>query len=158
MKFLAFLIGMAWLLYGAMFFDYPDWDIGVSLLMGCSTYLVAGWCWKSIKEPVKWPLIAMLAWLCVDGSYWLYWSLVDPSVMIREGQWLMSLCLFLLAGFVFATAEDLQEYLCNLQSVVQVKQEWRFHRQRPFFERVTLVKDSLQRNREVQRLLKKVQR
>jgi len=66
---------------------YPDWDIRLSLLMACSTYLCADWVWSALRhrQYVRWPLAALATWWCVDGSYWLYWSLVDPSVMIARG-------------------------------------------------------------------------
>lgn len=98
-----FAIGLAWLLWGAAYLDYPDWDYGLSLLMAGSTYLSAQWAvsvWME-RRYRHWPAAALLAWWCVDGSYWLYWSLFNPAVMIREGQWPMSLCLFLLCGFIW---------------------------------------------------------
>ena len=98
-----FALGLAWLLWGAAFWDYPDWDAGVYLLMAGSTYLCAGWSVRVLMERRYrlWPVAALLGWWCVDGSYWLYWSLVRPEVMIRDGQWPMSLCLFLLCGFIW---------------------------------------------------------
>lgn len=119
MKQLTFLLGLAWLIYGALFFEYPDWDIGVSLVMAVSTYLCAAWCWQAIRKPSKWPFVALLAWWCVDGSYWAYWSLVNPSVMIREGQWAMSLCLFLLCGFIWIAAPTLAQFRDNLRAIGQ---------------------------------------
>lgn len=101
-----FLIGFVWLIYGALFFDYPDWDIGVSIVMAVSTYFTAEWVWEYVTNPMDKLLedsflVVFFTWWCVDGSYWMYWSLVNPSVMIREGQWPMSLCLFLLCGAVW---------------------------------------------------------
>jgi hypothetical protein len=103
-----FAIGLVWLLYGAAFFDYPDWDYGVSLLMALSTLLTAEWVVSTWMDrgrkrlSLRFVLLASLAiWWAVDGSYTLYWSLVNPDVMIREGQWPMSLCLYLLAGFTW---------------------------------------------------------
>lgn len=103
MKNITFLIGLAWLIYGALVFEYPDWNIGVSLLMAGLTYLTAEWSAASILrlEWRKWPLAVFYTWLAVDGSYWAYWSVVRPEVMIRDGQWLASLCLYLLAGFIW---------------------------------------------------------
>jgi hypothetical protein len=100
---LTFSIGLTWLLWGALFFDYPDWDIGVSALMAVSTYLTAdkavGWIASGKARNLL--AAALVTWWAVDGSYTLYWSVVRPEVMIREGQWAMSLCLFLLAGFTW---------------------------------------------------------
>lgn len=98
-----FLIGLSWLLYGAAYFDYPDWDIPISFLMAFSTYLTADRFIRSIKKK-DYPQIVLWsigAWWSIDGVYWLYWSLTDKTVMIREGQWAMSLCLYLLCGFVW---------------------------------------------------------
>lgn len=102
-KLVTFAIGLAWLLWGAAFWSYPDWDYGVSLLMAGSTYLSAEWAVAALMERRyrRWPAVILIAWWCVDGSYLAYWSVVDPSVMIREGQWAMSLCLFLLCGFIW---------------------------------------------------------
>ena len=105
---------MGWLLYGAIFFNYPDWDIGICFAMAIPTYLTAEWVWKSIFDWksdnwLKFIGVPLLTWFCVDGSYWLYWSFVNPSVMIREGQWPMSLCLYLLAGFVWSNSESVHQ-------------------------------------------------
>ena len=127
-----FAIGLGWLIYGALYFGYGDWDIGISLVMACSTYLCADWVWSSLvaRQYARWPLAALLTWWCVDGSYWLYWSLVEPDAMFREGQWMMSLCLFLLAGFVWTT--DLAMWLRALaqcrsscRAVAQGMRAWR---------------------------------
>jgi uncharacterized membrane protein len=39
--------------------------------------------------------------LAVDGVYWAYWSVVRQEAMIREGQWLASLCLYALCGIIW---------------------------------------------------------
>jgi hypothetical protein len=98
-----FLVGFAWLVWGSYALDYPDWTVGVSVVMAGSTYLTADWVIRVIKARryVLWPLAALFAWWCVDGSYWAYWSFLNPSVMIREGQWAMSLCLYLLCGIIW---------------------------------------------------------
>lgn len=98
-----FLAGLGWLIWGALFFDYPDWDIGISLTMALYTYACAQWCVSAFMERryIDWPLAVVLTWWCVDGSYWIYWELVNPAVSIREGQWPMSLCLFFLCGLIW---------------------------------------------------------
>jgi hypothetical protein len=82
-----FLVGFGWLIWGSYCLDYPDWTVGVSIVMAGSTYLTADWFIRVLKHRryALWPLAALAAWWCVDGSYWAYWSLVNPSVMIREG-------------------------------------------------------------------------
>ena len=103
-----FAAGLGWLLWGAAFFDYPDWDYGLSVLMAASTYFAAEWVVGVFMDRryAFWPAALFLAWWCVDGSYWAYWSFVKPEVMIRDGQWPMSLCLFLLCGFVWRASHD----------------------------------------------------
>lgn len=100
-----FCIGLAWLIYGAIFFGYPDWDIPLSLLMAGSTYVSADRFVLSIKQkdPRGVLLHSITAWWATDGSYWMYWSLVDASVAIRAGQWAMSACLYLLCGLVWTS-------------------------------------------------------
>jgi len=125
MKNITFAIGLAWLLWGALTLGYPDWDVGVSLLMAASTYLFADWCWLAIVrvEPSKWAAVVFYTWWCVDGSYTVYWGLLQPSVMIREGQWPMSLCLFLLAGAVWANTQTLTDATVRARDLV--KAGWR---------------------------------
>ena len=126
MKNFTFLIGLSWLIYGALFFGYPDWDIGVSLVMAGFTYFAAQGVWQVLRSPLdcnyqEWLGAMVSTWWCVDGSYTAYWSIVNPAVMIREGQWPMSLCLFLLAGFVWSAAEDLRKFPDNLRLAGRVK-------------------------------------
>jgi hypothetical protein len=102
-RLLTFLAGLALLIAGALWLDYPDWDIGVSLLMAASTFATAQWATSVFwKRRWRWlPLAAFWAWFSVDGVYWAYWSWVNPAVMIREGQWLASLCLYALCGVIW---------------------------------------------------------
>lgn len=103
LKLATFVIGLGALLYGALFLDYPDWDVGVSLVMSLTTLATAEWSAAALWER-RWrwlPLAAFWTWLSVDGVYWAYWSLVRPEVMIREGQWPTSLCLYALCGVIW---------------------------------------------------------
>jgi len=106
-KNLTFLIGLGWLLYGAKHFSYLDWDVPISFLMALSTYLTADRFIRALKARNWWRAgcLTVAVWWSTDGVYWLYWSLVDKTVMLREGQWAMSLCLYLLCGMVW-TAFD----------------------------------------------------
>ena len=99
----SFAIGLGLLLYGALFLDYLDWDVGVSLVMALTTLATAEWS-ASVLWQRRWrwlPLAALWTWLSVDGVYWAYWSFVRPAAMIREGQWLASLCLYALCGVIW---------------------------------------------------------
>lgn len=98
-----FLSGLLVLFAGAASGEFPDWNYTVSLWMAGWTYLCAHWSVSVFMDRRyrHWPMALVVTWLTVDGSYWLYWSVVNPSVMIREGQWPMSLCLYLLCGFIW---------------------------------------------------------
>ena len=99
----SFLIGLSLLLWGAVYHDYPDWDIGISLIMALTTFATAEWSVGTIWQ-MRWkwiPLAIFWCWLSVDGVYWAYWAVVKPEAMIREGQWLASLCLYLLCGVIW---------------------------------------------------------
>jgi hypothetical protein len=103
LKALSFMAGLALLVYGALYLDYPDWDLGVSFAMALTTLATAEWSAMVIWNR-QWrmlPLAAFWTWLSVDGVYWAYWSLVRPEVMIREGQWMASLCLYALCGVIW---------------------------------------------------------
>jgi hypothetical protein len=103
LKLASFAIGLALLLLGAHYLDFPDWDFGICFVMAFTTFATAEWSTMVIWQR-KWvlmPLAVFWAWLSVDGVYWAYWSYVRPEVMIREGQWLASLCLYALCGVIW---------------------------------------------------------
>lgn len=107
MKNLTFAIGFSWLIYGALFFGYQDWDIGVSLMMAISTYLTADWVIGVIRrlEYRQWFKAAFLTWFSVQGSYAAYWLLVGQPERMLEGQWVTSLCLYLLCGVIWTSLQ-----------------------------------------------------
>ena len=106
-KNLTFLIGLSWLLYGALTYGYPDWDIGVSLLMATATYFTADKVVRSIRFGLwrTWPLMLFYTWFAVDGTYLIYWTIKDRVILLqmRDSQWPFSLCLFLLLGVVWSS-------------------------------------------------------
>ena len=106
MKNLTFAIGLSFLLYGALFFGIQDWDIGVSLVMAFCTYFTAEWVIGVIRrlEYRQWFKAAFLVWFSVQGSYAAYWLLVGHPEKMVEGQWVTSLCLYLLAGAIWTLA------------------------------------------------------
>lgn len=116
LKNITFLIGLAWLLYGATTFSYLDWDVGVSLVMAFSTYFTADKAIDRLRslDLSKYPVAILYTWFAVDGSYTIYWFCVDRSVLLamRDGQWLTSLCLFLLCGMIWSVhLQDLRQFL-----------------------------------------------
>jgi hypothetical protein len=103
LKALTYAGGLALLVYGALYLDYPDWDIGISVVMSLTTLASAEWVTMVIwTRQWRWmPFAVFWTWLAVDGVYWAYWSIVKPEAMLREGQWLASLCLYLLCGIIW---------------------------------------------------------
>ena len=105
-KNLTFLIGLSWLLYGALTYGYPDWDVGVSLLMATATYFTADKVVMAIRNRQwrRWPMMLFYTWFAVDGSYVGYWFCRDRHVllMMRDAQWPTSLCLFLICGVIWS--------------------------------------------------------
>jgi len=104
-----FLAGIGLLFLGAG--HAPDWDYGVSVVMAGITYPTADWSLRVVISR-RWrmlPLAAFWTWLAVDGSYWLYWSLVKPSALeMREVNWPASLCLYVACGLVWLLPEMLK--------------------------------------------------
>ena len=106
-KNVTFLIGLSWLIYGALTYGYPDWDVGVSLIMAFATYFTADKVVMAIRnlEWRRWPLMLFYTWFAVDGTYLCYWIVKDRVILLqmRDSQWPFSLCLFLLMGVVWSS-------------------------------------------------------
>ena len=115
MKNITFAIGLGWLLFGAVFYDLQDWDVGVSLVMAFCTYFTAEWVIGVIRrrEYRQWFKAAFLVWFSVQGSYAAYWLLVGHPEKMVERQWVTSLCLYLLCGFIWTALPMLQEALAQ---------------------------------------------
>lgn len=115
LKAMSFAFGLALLIAGALLLEYPDWDLGVSVVMAVTTLATAEWSVSMLWQR-RWawlPLAAFWTWLAVDGVYWAYWSAVRPEAMIREGQWPASLCLYLLCGIIWYRLVPLVAELLN---------------------------------------------
>ncbi len=125
-KNITFAIGLTWLIYGALNFGYPDWDIGVSIVMAGTTYFTADKVVGAMRnlQWYRWKMMLFLTWFAVDGSYFLYWFFKNRSVLLqmREGQWPMSLRLFLLCGIIWTlTPADLRQFRARTQSAAADK-------------------------------------
>lgn len=128
-KLFTFFIGMSWLIYGAVCFNISDWDIGISIIMGMLTFLFSSWTihviYRSIfQRPRLWFiwLSAALAvsWFTIDGSYWLYHSILKHQ-MLRKDNFFASFTLYFLAGFIWSYHGSLKELFLNIIKVVSKK-------------------------------------
>lgn len=101
-KLLSFALGMAWLIWGVYYYQFEDWDLGLSLIMGTMAYLFAPWSVAVCVER-RWklvPLAIFLAWLTVDGVYVGYSELMGHWYPRLEN-FRASACLYLLCGFIW---------------------------------------------------------
>lgn len=122
-KLSSFMLGMAWLIHGALNYDIADWDIGVSLVMGFLTYLLAPWSVNSVGTAFKKPnrrkicqalLGIAFGILVADGSYTLYHKVVGNS-MDRRANFLASLTLYFMAGTIWLFRGSLSEFWQGLR-------------------------------------------
>jgi hypothetical protein len=122
-KLVSFAIGMAWLLYGALNYEIPDWDVGISLLMGGLTYLCAPWSVATILvgfryRPRGWLLASaaalLVAWAVVDGVYVLYHTLMG-NPMFRIENFYASSALYFVAGSIWLYRGSTREFLLNVR-------------------------------------------
>ncbi len=99
-KLATFSVGMAWLLWGAMCYQFSDWDIGVSLIMGALAYLTAPWCVRILIERRygMYPF-ALTVWIVtVDTSYCAYhWAM--GNAIIRDANFIASTLFYFICGF-----------------------------------------------------------
>jgi hypothetical protein len=108
-KYTTFLFGMAFLYIGAWLGIAPDWDIGVSTIMGVLTFYTAQ---RSVETFLgvnddSFLRAALRTWLSVDGAYTVYWFFVDKSaLMMRDIQWPVSLCMYLICGLIWMVADN----------------------------------------------------
>jgi hypothetical protein len=114
-KLATFALGLGLLIVGSFFYNAPDWDISISIIMASFTYLTAGWSMHVIVERRwrDWPLMVFFTWWCVDGCYALYWWFVDPEALayMRDVNWPASLSLYAMCGLVWYWNGSLKDIL-----------------------------------------------
>ena len=98
-------IGLALLIAGAFYYKQPDWDAGISLIMGLLTYLTAPWALRAVKS-LNWKLFlpALLAWWgSVDGSYAFYNAHMGhpAGAELRRANFFSASLLYLLCGLIW---------------------------------------------------------
>ena len=126
-KLFTFIVGMIFLFYGALNFEIPDWDIGISILMGSLTYLCAPWTVRTILHSLLnrprfwllWIVIALfVSWIAVDGVYVLYHTTVG-NIMLRRDNFFISFPSYLILGFLWLYAGSLRELMGNIRSLAR---------------------------------------
>jgi hypothetical protein len=111
--------GVAALIAGAFYYQAPDWDIPVSLIMAILAYLTAPWSLRVVLERrwKLWPLMLFATWFTVDGSYSLYWHFVNPAAldMMREANFFASLGLYGMCGVVWLYRGSLRDLILEIR-------------------------------------------
>ncbi len=121
-KLFALFSGLSLLVAGSYYFPAPDWDIPISFIMALFSYLTAAWSLRVIVER-RWkyfPLMLFFTWFTVDGCYWLYWSYKNPEAlaMMRDVNFLASLILYILCGFVWYYRGSLKQFLRETKDAI----------------------------------------
>jgi hypothetical protein len=116
-KLASFAVGVALLIAGSFYYEAPDWDIPVSLIMATLTYLSASWSLRVIVERrwKLWPAMLLATWFTVDGSYWLYWHFRNPATLdtMRDANFLPSLSLYMLCGLIWFYRGSLRQMVSD---------------------------------------------
>lgn len=102
-KLIALAIGIGILIVGSVYEDLPDWDIGISIIMAGLTFLTAPYVCLVIRNAsfCHLPLAMFLAWFSIDGSYWLYNSLMG-NIMVRDANFYCSAPLYFICGLLWS--------------------------------------------------------
>lgn len=98
-------IGVGLLVTGSFWYDAPDWDVLISILMAGFTYLTAAWVMRVLllHKLRLLPIALLFAWWSIDGCYALYWYFVNPAALelMRDANWPASTVLFGLCGLIW---------------------------------------------------------
>ena len=118
-KLITLAIGIALLIVGSFYYNAPDWDIPISLIMAVLAYLTAPWSLRVILERKwrLWPAMLFFTWFTVDGCYAIYWHFQDPAAleMMRDVNFPASLSLYGMCGIVWLYRGSLRELFSDLQ-------------------------------------------
>lgn len=118
-KLITLTIGIALLIVGSFYYNAPDWDIPISLIMAVLAYLTAPWSLRVILERKwrLWPAMLFFTWFTVDGCYAIYWHFQDPAAleMMRDVNFPASLSLYGMCGIVWLYRGSLRELYSDLQ-------------------------------------------
>lgn len=111
--------GIALLILGSFYYQAPDWDIPISIIMAVFAHLTAPWSLRVILEQRwrLWPAMLVATWFTVDGSYAIYWHFKDPVAleMMRDVNFPASLSLYGMCGLVWLYRGSLRQLFSEIQ-------------------------------------------
>lgn len=124
-KLLSFCCGLALLIAGAYYYQAPDWDVPISIIMATLTYLTAPWSLRVVLER-RWrslPAALLAIWFTVDGCYWIYWHYKDPVAleMMREANFWASLSLYGICGVLWLYRGSVREFFAECRKIFRLK-------------------------------------
>lgn len=112
-KLAALAVGVGLLIAGSFYYEAPDWDIPISLIMALLAYLTAPWSLHVVVERRWrcWPMMLFATWFSVDGCYWIYWHFKNPVALelMRAANFPASLSLYAMCGLVWYPRMSLRE-------------------------------------------------
>ena len=119
-KLITLAIGIGLLVLGSFYYEAPDWDIPISLIMAILAYLAAPWSLRVILERRwrLWPVMLFATWFTVDGCYAIYWHFKNPAALelMRDGNFPASLSLYGMCGITWMYKGSLRQLLSDIQS------------------------------------------
>jgi hypothetical protein len=122
-KLVTFALGIALLIGGSFYYDAPDWDIPISLIMATLAYLTAPWSLRVILERQwrHWPAMLFATWFTVDGCYWLYWHFKNPRALelMRDANFLASLSLYGICGVIWLYRGSLRDLIAETGALLR---------------------------------------
>lgn len=123
-KIFTLAIGVTLLVLGSFYYQAPDWDIPISLIMAILAYLTAPWSLRVIVERRwrLWPAMFFATWFTVDGSYWIYWHFKNPVALelMREANFLASLTLYGMCGVVWLYRGSLRQLSSEISTQLRL--------------------------------------
>lgn len=122
-KLISLFVGISLLIVGSFIYQAPDWDIPISFIMAIFSYLTASWSMRVVLER-QWknvPLMLLYTWFTVDGCYWLYWNLKNPTALelMREANFFASLSLYSMCGLIWYYKGSLRHLLSDAKSFIK---------------------------------------
>ena len=122
-KLVTLALGIGLLIAGSFYYQAPDWDIPVSLIMAALAYLTAPWSMRVLIERRwrLWPLMLFFTWFTVDGCYAIYWHFKDPVALeqMRAANFPASLSLYGICGLVWLYRGSLRQLAAAITTRVK---------------------------------------
>jgi len=119
-KLITFAVGIALLILGSFYYDAPDWDIPISIIMAAFAYLTALWSLRVIVERKwrLWPAMLFVTWFSVDGCYAIYWYFKNPVAleMMRDTNLPASLSLYGMCGIIWMYQGSLRQLFLEIKN------------------------------------------